>query len=82
MARLTRPRRLARVRLAKWLLLIQLSGGCLLSASCGDQIRAAVIAGLFDFIGVTTNELLAELLPTEDLLRDLLSANESPLLQF
>lgn len=78
MTRTTKGRKTTRRWTLKWVLLVHLSGGCLLAASCGDQIRTAMLAGVLDFIGVATNQLVAELLPTEDLLRDLLTANPSP----
>jgi len=64
-------------RLIKGILLVHLSGGCLFAASCGDQIRTAVFAGLLDFVGVATNQLVTQFFPAEDLLRDLLTSNPS-----
>jgi hypothetical protein len=64
---------------AKFLLLAQLAGGSLFVASCGAQIRQAVLTGVTQFVYGSTSQFVTDAFGIEEVLRNLLTAdNDAP----
>jgi hypothetical protein len=58
-------------------LLVHLAGGSLFVASCGAQIRQAVLTGVTQFVYGSTSQFVTDAFGIEEVLRNLLTAENS-----